>query len=59
MDRCLSLGVPFYRLTPNLVTDVELDEKDEKVLVDMMWNAMAYIIGKREDIVAMKSLILG
>ncbi len=56
-NRCLSLGIPFYRLSPLLVTDVELDEKDEKILVDMMWSAMAYIFSKREDVVSMKSLI--
>jgi hypothetical protein len=53
----MSLGIPFYRLTPLLCTDVELDEKDEKSLVDMMWGAMAYVFAKREDVLQMKNLL--
>jgi hypothetical protein len=54
---CHSLGVAFYRLSPLLSTDVELDEKDDKVLVDMMWTAMAYIHGKKDDVLQLKTLL--
>ena len=52
---CLSLGIPFFRLSPLLVNDIELDEKDDKILVDLMWYTMAYIHTKKDDVMAIKS----
>ena len=52
-----SLGIPYFRLSPLLSADVELDEKDDKVLVDMMWTAMAYICDKKDDVMRLKNLL--
>ena len=55
---CQSMGVAFFRMSPLLSVDVELDEKDDKVLVDMMWNAMAYIHSKKDDVIQLKAFLL-
>ena len=55
---CLSSGTVYHRLSPILQVDVELDEKDEKTLVDAMWITMAYMHAKREEIQDLKSLLI-
>ena len=40
-----------------MATDVELDEKDDKVLVDLMWTTMAYIHQRREDVMLLKDIL--
>ena len=55
---CQSMGAAFFRMSPLLSADVELDEKDDKVLVDMMWTAMAYIHSKKDDVMQLKAFLL-
>jgi hypothetical protein len=31
--------------------------QDDKILVDMMWTAMAYIFSKKDDVMALKALL--
>lgn len=54
---CASSGIAYYRFSPLLITDVELDEKDDKILVDLMWNAMALVHTKRDDVMNLKELL--
>jgi len=54
---CKSLGSAFFRFSPHMATDVELDEKDDKVLVDLMWTTMAYIHQRREDVMLLKDIL--
>lgn len=62
MDRvrgwCSMAGIALYRLSPLMATNVELDEKDDKVLVDLMWTTMAYMHSKRDDLLQLKQLLL-
>ena len=55
---CLSLGVGFHRLNPQMMNDIELDERDDKTLVDLMWTTMAYMHQKREDILRLKEQLV-
>ncbi len=56
---CLSSGISFHRLSPHLLSDVEMDETEDKLLVDLMWNTMAYMFEKRDDVRALKEILLG
>ena len=47
---CQSLGVPFYRFSPQLKEPIEMDEKDLTKLINMMWDTMAYFYEKREEV---------
>ncbi len=55
---CLAAGISFHRLCPYLLNDIELDEKDEKQLVDLLWTTMSYIYIKREEVLEMKPLLV-
>ena len=37
---------------------MELDETDDKVLVELMWSTMAYMHARKDDLLALKELIL-
>lgn len=55
---CLSLGVAFHRFNPQMMHDIELDERDDKTLVDLMWTTMAFMHQKREDILRLKAQLV-
>jgi len=55
---CLSSGISFHRLAPNLPFDMELDETDDKILVELMWSTMAYMHSRKDDVLALKELLL-
>jgi len=40
-------GVPYYRFNPQLSEDIAMDEKDDEKLVNMLWEAKAYIHSSR------------
>ena len=48
----------YFRFSPLLATDIELDETDDKVLIDLMWHTMAYVHSKREDVMSLKELLV-
>lgn len=37
---------------------MELDETDDKILVDLMWSTMAYMHSRKDDVLALKELLL-
>ena len=51
-------GIPFYRFSPHMATDIELDERDDKILVDLMWSAMSYVYSRKEDVVRLKEILV-
>ena len=55
---CLSTGTAYHRLSPLLQSDVELDEKDERVLVDLLWVTMAYMHARRDEMQELKGSLL-
>ncbi|XP_069701156.1 85/88 kDa calcium-independent phospholipase A2 isoform X2 [Periplaneta americana] len=40
---CSMIGVPYYRFTPQMSEDIAMDEKNDEKLVNMLWEAKAYI----------------
>ncbi|XP_071479440.1 85/88 kDa calcium-independent phospholipase A2-like [Diadema antillarum] len=47
---CHTIGVPFFRLSPELSSHVALDEKDDAKLEQMMCDTMRYITKKADEI---------
>jgi len=47
---CKSLGVPFFRYSPQLKEPVEMDEKDMSKLINLMWDTMAYCHQHHNDL---------
>ena len=41
-----------------MATDIEMDEKDDKILIDFMWNTMAYVYSRKEDVIRLKKILL-
>lgn len=47
---CASIGVPFFRFSPEISEDIGLDEKDDDVLINMMWETWCYMVGHKDVI---------
>lgn len=46
---CEMMDVPYFRLSPQLQTEVMLDEVNDSVLVDALWDTQLYIYQQREQ----------
>lgn len=40
---CSSLGIPYFRFSPQLSEDVAMDEKSDEKLCNMLWETKAYM----------------
>lgn len=40
---CSMIGVPYFRFSPQLSEEVAMDEKNDEKLVNMLWEAKAYM----------------
>ncbi|KAK2586301.1 hypothetical protein KPH14_001551 [Odynerus spinipes] len=47
---CSMVGVPYYRFTPQLTSEVSMDEKKDEVLADMIWTAKAFMHANRDQV---------
>lgn len=47
---CSMIGVPYYRFNPQLSSDIQMDEKSDTVLAEMMWSAKAFMFANRDQI---------
>lgn len=54
---CSMIGVPYYRFSPQLSEDISLDCKDDKTLVNMLWETQAYIISHHDKLVQLATLL--
>ena len=50
-------GIPYYRFSPYMATDIELDETDDKTLVDLVWSAMVYMHSRQDDVLRLKEIL--
>ncbi|XP_054722893.1 85/88 kDa calcium-independent phospholipase A2-like [Uloborus diversus] len=55
---CGMLGVPYFRLNPQLTEGVALDETNPRVLVRMLWETTAYMRSIRQDLDHIRTLLL-
>ena len=54
---CSMCGIAFLRLSPQLPSDIGLDETSDEVLVDMLWRTQAYMHEQREQLAQLANLI--
>ncbi|XP_017773302.1 PREDICTED: 85/88 kDa calcium-independent phospholipase A2 [Nicrophorus vespilloides] len=40
---CSSIGVPYFRFTPQMSEDISMDEKSDEKLVKMLWETKSYM----------------
>ncbi|XP_034245059.1 85/88 kDa calcium-independent phospholipase A2-like [Thrips palmi] len=56
---CSSLGVPFYRFTPQLSEDINMDERSDEKLVNMAWECQAYMHSQRTVVNELAEILRG
>ena len=44
---CDMAGISYFRLSPTLASDINLDETRDEVLVEMLWMTQAYMHEQR------------
>ena len=54
---CSMIGVPFYRLSPQLSEDIPLDCHDDSTLIKMLWETQCYLYQNMEKIQQMSVLL--
>lgn len=54
---CSMIGVPYYRFSPQLSEDISLDCKDDKTLVNMLWETQAYIFSHHDKLMQLATLL--
>jgi len=54
---CSMIGVPYFRLSPQLSEDVPLDCKDNAMLINMLWETHCYINDHLDRVVQLVSLL--
>lgn len=47
---CSSIGIPYFRFSPQLSEDIAMDEKSNEKLMNMLWEAKAYMHSNRETV---------
>ena len=56
---CQSLNIPFLRLSPRLREPIEIGDPDKSKIINLMWDTMAYMHDKREEVKATAEMIKG
>lgn len=54
---CSMIGIPYFRFNPQMSVDVAMDEKSDAVLVNMLWEAKAYMYANRNKIMEMINIL--
>ncbi|XP_043505074.1 85/88 kDa calcium-independent phospholipase A2 [Polistes fuscatus] len=54
---CSMIGVPYYRFSPQLTSEVAMDEKKDEVLAEMIWTAKAFMHANRNQVQELAAVI--
>ncbi|XP_026463119.1 85/88 kDa calcium-independent phospholipase A2-like isoform X1 [Ctenocephalides felis] len=54
---CSMIGVPYFRFSPQLSEEVAMDEKNDEKLVNMLWEAKAYMHSNYNVLVEIADLL--
>ncbi|XP_055842006.1 85/88 kDa calcium-independent phospholipase A2 isoform X1 [Episyrphus balteatus] len=54
---CSTVGIPYYRFNPQLPEDINMDEKSDQKLINMLWQAKAYCHQNRNKLIEMINLV--
>ena len=55
---CSATGTAFFRFSPLMGEEIELDETNDKKLVDLMWSAMVMVHTRRDDVEKLKRFVV-
>merc|ERR1711892_933251 len=55
---CAAAGTAYFRFSPLMQEEIELDEKDDKQLIELMWSAMILVHTRRDDVRKIRDLLL-
>ena len=53
------VGLPYFRLNPPLSSDVELDENEDRILINMLWETRIYLHKNRDLLQRAGRILLG
>lgn len=54
---CSTVGIPYYRFSPQLSSEVAMDEKNDEVLANMIWTAKAFMHANRDQVKELATII--
>ncbi|XP_045127490.1 85/88 kDa calcium-independent phospholipase A2-like isoform X2 [Portunus trituberculatus] len=54
---CATCGIVYQRLSPQLSLDVQLDEKQDEILINALWETMVYIRSMKDQINRLANLL--
>lgn len=61
MDRarawCSMIGVPYFRFSPQMSEDINMDEKSDEKLCKMLWETKAYMHSNLTTILELADLL--
>lgn len=47
---CSMIGVPFYRFNPQMSKEINMDEANDAILAEMLWETKAFMYANRDQI---------
>ncbi|XP_065217015.1 85/88 kDa calcium-independent phospholipase A2-like [Planococcus citri] len=54
---CHFINVPYFRFCPQMSEEINMDEKDDQKLVNMLWETKAYMIAHHEEVLKLVHLL--
>ncbi|XP_035785979.1 85/88 kDa calcium-independent phospholipase A2-like isoform X3 [Anopheles albimanus] len=54
---CSMIGVPYFRFNPQMSVDIAMDEKMDEPLINMLWEAKAYMHSNRKQVIELINLL--
>lgn len=52
-----TLGIPYFRFSPQLSEDIVMDEKNEDKLINMLYDTKAYMYSKTPEILELAKIL--
>lgn len=54
---CATCGIVYQRLSPQLSLDIQLDERQDDILINALWETMVYIRDMKDKINRLANLL--
>ncbi|XP_046618387.1 85/88 kDa calcium-independent phospholipase A2 isoform X1 [Neodiprion virginianus] len=54
---CSMIGVPYYRFSPQMSDEIPMDERSDEKLVNMIWEAKAFMHANRDQVKELASVL--
>ncbi|XP_052894507.1 85/88 kDa calcium-independent phospholipase A2 isoform X1 [Anopheles moucheti] len=54
---CSMIGIPYFRFNPQMSDDIAMDEKIDEPLINMLWEAKAYMHSNRKQVIELINLL--